>query len=405
MRASTLIRLAVRSIRRNTMRTLLTMLGIIIGVAAVLVMVAIGKGAEAQIRSTIQNLGTNMIVITPGASAQGGVSRGAGSFNRLTIEDAERLARESLLLDAVSPVIFAPTMAVGGSGNWRTVCYGVDADYREIRDWDVSSGRYFDANDVRTMKKVCLIGKTVADNLYPDQDPVGQKIRLRHVPVEIIGVLAEKGQNAQGNDQDDVILAPYTTVRNRLSGHQFIAQILASTASPDDIPAAEREITAIMRESHKLADYEADDFEVRNQTDLAETASATTKVMTMLLAAIAGISLLVGGIGIMNIMLVSVTERTREIGIRMAVGARGGDVLTQFLVESIVLCLGGGALGVAVGVTGAWLLGRMAGWATQVTPDTMLLALGFAAAVGLFFGWYPARKAAALNPIDALRYE
>ncbi len=405
MRATTLVRLAARSIRRNVMRTLLTMLGIIIGVAAVLVMVAVGEGARSQIRHSIQNLGSNMIVITPGASQQGGVSHGAGSFNRLTVDDATALRRESTLLAAVSPVIFAPAQIVGGTGNWRAVCYGVDAGYREIRDWDVSSGRYFDAADQRGMKKVCLLGATVAKQLFPDADPVGQTVRLRDVPFHVIGVLAAKGQNAQGADQDDVVLAPYTTVRTRLAGRMFIAQILASTSSPGDLPAAQQEIAAIMREAHGLAAWEADDFQVRNQTDLAETASATTEVMTMLLAAIASISLLVGGIGIMNIMLVSVTERTREIGIRMAVGARGSDVLTQFLVESTVLCLGGGVIGVGVGVAGAWILGRTAGWATVVQPQTMLLALGFAAAVGIFFGYYPARKAAALDPIEALRYE
>jgi len=405
MRATTLVRLAARSIRRNVMRTLLTMLGIIIGVAAVLVMVAVGEGARSQIRRSIQNLGSNMIVITPGASQQGGVSHGAGSFNRLTVDDALALQRESTLLSAVSPVIFAPAQIVGGAGNWRAVCYGVDAGYREIRDWDVSSGRYFDATDQRSMKKVCLLGATVAKQLFLDADPVGQTVRLRDVPFHVIGVLAAKGQNAQGADQDDIVLAPYTTVRTRLAGRMFIAQILASTSSPGDLPAAQDEIAAIMREAHGLAAWEADDFQVRNQTDLAETASATTEVMTLLLAAIAGISLLVGGIGIMNIMLVSVTERTREIGIRMAVGARGSDVLTQFLVESTVLCLGGGIIGVGVGVAGAWILGRTAGWATEVAPQTMLLALGFAAAVGIFFGYYPARKAAALDPIEALRYE
>ncbi len=297
MRATTLVRLAARSIRRNVMRTLLTMLGIIIGVAAVLVMVAVGEGARSQIRHSIQNLGSNMIVITPGASAQGGVSHGAGSFNRLTVDDAIALQRESTLLSAVSPVIFAPAQIVGGTGNWRAVCYGVDAGYREIRDWDVGSGRYFDAADQRSMKKVCLLGATVAKQLFPDADPVGQTVRLRDVPFQVIGVLAAKGQNAQGADQDDLVLAPYTTVRTRLAGRMFIAQILASTSNPNDLPAAQQEIAAIMREAHGLAVWEADDFLVRNQTDLAEAASATTEVMTVLLAAIASISLLVGGIG------------------------------------------------------------------------------------------------------------
>jgi putative ABC transport system permease protein len=405
VKISVLTRVATQSILKNKMRTLLTMLGIIIGVGAVIVMIAIGDGARRQIREQIDNLGTNMIVVTPGSSSQGGVSRGAGSFNRLKIEDAEMLKRESLLLAAVSPVIFTRTQAVGGDGNWRTTIFGVSTDYQIIRNWDVESGMFFAASDIRSRKKVCILGKTVAENLYPDQDPLGQKIRLRNVPFEIIGVLSEKGQTADGADQDDVILAPYTTVQTRLAGRQFIAQILASTSSPADVPAAQAEVTAIMRESHKLAEWEDDDFTVRNQADIAEAAQGTTEVMTLLLAAIASISLIVGGIGIMNIMLVSVTERTREIGIRMAIGARGSDVLLQFLVEAVVLCLLGGAIGVLVGGSAAAIVGRITGWGVLVSPRTVALALVFAATVGVFFGFHPARKAARLNPIEALRYE
>lgn len=405
MKSTTLIKIASQSILKNKMRTLLTMLGIIIGVGAVLVMVAIGEGAQSQIQDQINNLGTNMIVITPGSSTQGGVSQGAQSLNRLTIDDAEKLKQESLYLSAVSPVIFSRTQAIGGQGNWRTEINGVSPDYPVIRDWHVDSGRYFDQSDVRSSRKVVVIGKTIGDILFPGADPVGQQIQLRNVPFEIIGVLEEKGQTATGTDQDDVILAPYTTVQNRLAGRQFIGQILASTFSPDDIEAAQTDIQLIIRESHDLASWEEDDFTVRNQTDLAETAQGTTEVMTMLLAAIASISLLVGGIGIMNIMLVSVTERTREIGIRMAIGARGSDVLTQFLVESIVMSVLGGLIGLGVGFGGAALLGYVMGWATVISSETVLLALVFAAGVGVFFGFYPARKAAALNPIEALRYE
>ncbi len=405
MKATILVRVAARSIRRNKMRTLLTMLGIIIGVSAVILMVAIGQGAQSEIQKQINNLGTNMIVVTPGASSQGGVSRGAGSFNRLTLDDAEAIEREGALLASVSPVIVTFTNAIGGQGNWRTLINGVNAAYPVIRDWSVESGTFFSVSDERAMRKVAVIGKTVAENLFPEQDPVGQEIQLRHVPFKIIGVLGEKGQTANGSDQDDVILAPYTTVKNRLSGHFFIAQILASTFSPDDIPAAQDDIRQIMREAHKLASYDEDDFTIRNQTDIAETAKSTTRTMTILLAAIASISLLVGGIGIMNIMLVSVTERTREIGIRMAIGARGSDVLTQFLIESIVLSLSGGAIGIGLGFGGAGILGRVTGWRTAISPETVLLALAFSAAVGIFFGFYPARKAAQLNPIDALRYE
>jgi putative ABC transport system permease protein len=405
MKLNKLVSIAGRSILKTKMRSLLTMLGIIIGVGAVIVMVAIGQGAQSRIEQQIQNLGTNMLVITPGASSQGGVSRGAGSFNRLTVDDAEKIRRESLLVSAVSPVIFTFTMARGGDTNWRTQINGVATDYATIRDWDVSAGRFFDAADVRSKRKVAVLGKTVAEALFPDSDPVGQQIVLRHVPFTIIGVLAKKGQTATGADQDDVALAPYTTVQNRLAGRQFIAQILASTYSPDEIPEAEEELRLIMRESHHLADWEEDDFTIRDQTQIAEAARGTTEVMTWLLGAIASISLLVGGIGIMNIMLVSVTERTREIGIRLAIGARGVDVMTQFLVESIVMSLLGGLIGVGIGFAGTWLVGSLTGWDTTITVQQVALALGFSAAVGIFFGFYPARKAARLNPIDALRYE
>ena len=405
MRTTNLIKVAAESIRKNQMRTLLTMLGIIIGVGAVIVMVAVGEGAQSRIRQQIDNLGTNMIVITPGASSQGGVSRGAGSLNRLTLDDAQTLAREGLLISAVSPVILAPAQAVGGEANWRTVVNGVSTDYPIIRDWRVDSGRFFDGSDERSMRKVAVVGKTVADALFPDSDPIGERTRLRNVPFEIIGVLAEKGQTAQGSDQDDVILAPYTTVNTRLSGRTFIAQILASTHSRNDLPVAQDEVGMILRQAHSLAEWEEDDFTVRNQTDLAEAAESTTEVMTLLLAAIASISLVVGGIGIMNIMLVSVTERTREIGLRLAVGARGQDVLRQFLVESIVMSVVGGLIGVILGFGAAALLGRLTGWSTAINPQSVTLALVFSAAVGIFFGFYPARKAAALDPIEALRYE
>ena len=400
-----LVRVALDSIRKSTLRSFLTMLGIIIGVAAVIVLVAVGQGAQTQIRQQIANLGTNMIVITPGSSSQGGVSRGAGSFNRLTVEDADRLRRESLSLSAVSPVVAAPAQAVGGAGNWRTLVQGVATDYALIRDWGVETGAFFSQEDVRSRRKVAVLGHTVATALFPGSDPVGQTVRLRNVPFRVIGVLTEKGQNAQGSDQDDVVLAPYTTVRNRLAGRMFIAQILASASSPEDIDAAQKEAALILREAHALSEWEEDDFTVRNQTEIAAAAEKTTEVMTLLLASIASISLLVGGIGIMNILLVSVTERTREIGLRLALGARGSDVLVQFLVESLVMCAIGGFLGIGVGLAGSEVLGAVTGWSTVVSPQAVALALGFSAAVGLFFGFYPARKAAALDPIEALRYE
>jgi len=400
-----LFQLAWESIVRNKMRTALTMLGIVIGVGAVIVMVAVGYGARSRIQQQVNNLGTNLIVITPGAIARGGVSQGAGTFNRLTIEDVKKLEREGTLFATVSPVIFTRAQAVGGAGNWRTEVNGVARSYQSIRNWTVSTGSFFTDDDVRTRRKVAVLGSTVVNALFSDVDPVGQQIRLRNVPFTIIGVLATKGQTAGGADQDDVVLVPYTTAQTRLAGFSFIGQILASTASAGDIPAAQEEMRGIMREAHRLDAAENDDFTIRNQADLAETATATADVMTWLLAAIASISLLVGGIGIMNIMLVSVTERTREIGLRLAVGARAADVLRQFLVESVMLCSGGGLVGLAVGLAAAAVVGRITGWSTGAPALAVVIAVGFSAAVGVFFGYYPARKAARLNPIDALRYE
>ncbi|MDR0787946.1 MAG: ABC transporter permease [Gemmatimonadota bacterium] len=404
MRTSTLIRVASQSILKNKMRALLTMLGIIIGVGAVIIMVAVGLGARSQIRDSIAALGSNMIVITPGAANTGGVNMGSGSFTRLTVDDVEKIRLESTMLRGVSPVINANGQAVGGSGNWRARINGVHPDYEIIRDWPTISGAWFTEQDVRTNRRVVLLGKTVADKLYPNEDPVGERLRIRNVIFDVIGVLASRGQTAQGQDQDDIVLMPYTTTSARLSRNTFIPQIVASSTSGGTLQPAQEEIRVILREAHKINDT-ADDFTVRDQTDIAAAASGTTETMSLLLAAIASISLLVGGIGIMNIMLVSVTERTREIGIRMAIGARGGDVLTQFLIESIVMSLLGGLLGLVMGIGGAKLLGWYMGWATEVSGLTVLIAIGFSAAVGIFFGYYPARKAAGLNPIDALRYE
>jgi putative ABC transport system permease protein len=405
MKTRVLITVAGQSILKNKMRTLLTMLGIIIGVGAVIVMVAIGSGAQEQIAQQVQNLGTNMIVITPSAAAQSGVSQGAQSFNRLRIEDVEALETQSFLLSAVSPMIVTRLQVVGGAGNWRTTIHGVDVDYPLIRDWQVEDGVFFEESDLKTMRRVAVLGSTVADNLFPDGDAVGQQIRIRDVPFTIVGVLESKGQTPGGIDQDDVVLAPYRTVQARLSGFTFIPQILASAFAPDDISAAQEEARAILRAAHQLAPNEANDFEVRNQAELAEAAQGTTEVMTLLLSAIAGISLLVGGIGIMNIMLVSVTERTREIGLRLALGARGSDVMTQFLVESVVMGFFGGVLGLLAGFAGSLVLGRVTGWSTVISPVAAVTALLFAGAVGVFFGFYPARRAAGLDPIEALRYE
>jgi putative ABC transport system permease protein len=368
-------------------------------------MVAVGAGAGAQIQRQVQGLGTNLLVVTPGAASQAGVSQGAQSFSRLTLEDATAIEKQSYLLAAVSPVIVTRLQVVGGAGNWRTSISGVDVDYATIRDWTLESGAFFEAADLDGMRKVAVLGHTVAQSLFPNGDAVGQQIRIRDVPFVVTGVLAAKGQTPDGLDQDDVVLVPYTTLTTRLAGRTFIPQILTSTFSPQDIEGARAEIRSVLRDTHGLAANEADDFTVRSQAELAQAAQSTTEVMTLLLSAIASISLIVGGIGIMNIMLVSVTERTREIGLRLALGARGSDVRTQFLVESLVMAVAGGLMGVALGFASSAVLGAVTGWRTLISPLTVLLALGFAGGVGVFFGFWPARRAAALDPIAALRYE
>jgi putative ABC transport system permease protein len=405
MKSAVLVRIAGESIRKNKMRTLLTMLGIVIGVGAVIIMVAVGQGAQKSIANQINALGTNLLIVTAGSSNQGGVSQGAATFNRITIQDADKLKSEGTLFSGVSPVVMTRTQVIAGGTNWRTSINGVSTDFQTIRDWQMQSGTFFTDNDVRALRKVAVIGSTVATSLYPGGDPVGSQLQIRNVPFTVVGVLSPKGQNAGGQDQDDVVLVPYTTAQSRLAGNTRIGQILVSATSSQDIPQAQEEVRDIMRESHRIAQGDDDDFTVRNQTEIANAAQGTTKIMTWLLASIASVSLIVGGIGIMNIMLVSVTERTREIGIRMAIGARGSDVLTQFLVESIVMSVLGGAVGLAVGVGGAQVLAHFTGWSTAVPVQAVAVAIGFSAAVGVFFGFYPARKAAALDPITALRYE
>ena len=405
MRLSILIGLALQSILKNKMRAMLTMLGIVIGVAAVIVMVAVGYGARSRIHEQINNLGTNMIVITPGASTSGGVSQGAQAFATLTLADADKIRNEAQTVAAVSPVIIGRSQVIAPAGNWRTAINGVDTDYQTIRDWQTDAGVFFGPEDVRAARSVAVLGRTVAQRIFADGDPVNQEIQVAAVRFKVMGVLAAKGQTASGSDSDDVILIPFTTASTRLTGRPRIPQILASTASEGDLPVAQDEIKTLLREAHHLSGDEEDDFTVRNQTDLATAAESSTRVMTLLMAAIASISLLVGGIGIMNIMLVSVTERTREIGIRLAIGARGSDVLTQFLVESIVMGILGGVAGLVLGFTSAKVLAQFTGWETVISPLVMVIAVGFSGGVGVFFGYYPARKAAALNPIEALRYE
>lgn len=396
---------AFRALQRNKMRSFLTMLGIIIGVGAVITMLAIGQGAEYSVKQQIASLGTNVLIIFPGSQQQGGLRMGAGTMTTLTEDDATAILNDCPAVAYVSPGTRAGGQVIAGNLNWATGIEGVGADYLSIREWDVEYGDFFSEQDIKGAAKVCVLGQTVANNLFPNGDAVDQNLRIRNVPFKVIGVLTKKGQNAMGQDQDDIILAPYTTVLKRLSHYPYLRQILVSAVSAKEIPVAQKQIEELLRMRHKIPSFEPDDFTIRNQSDLAETASATSKILTILLASIASVSLLVGGIGIMNIMLVSVTERTREIGIRMSVGARGRDILTQFLIEAMVLSLLGGILGIIFGVVGSKVISGFANWPTFITAFSILLSFGFSIMVGIFFGFYPARKAAMLNPIDALRYE
>ncbi len=405
MKVRNLIRIAFRSLTKNRMRSLLTSLGVIIGVGAVIVMVGIGAGAQAEVENQIRSLGANLIVIFPMHRRVGGVSQGAGSRNMLTLDDATKLREQALLVTAVSPLVRSGGQIIGGIGNWNTSVEGVDPSYIEIRSWPLATGEFFGDREVRAKSKVAVLGQTVVENLFPDSDPIGETIRIRNTPFRVIGTLTEKGQTSWGHDQDDVILAPSTTVLYRLAGGKHISRIYASALSPEESAAAQEELTLLLREAHRLHPGEEDDFRVRNQAEIMETAAETSRVMTLLLGSVAGVSLLVGGIGIMNIMLVSVTERTREIGIRLAVGARSKDVLRQFLTEAVVLSLVGGIIGIVLAFLVSSLLSKYAGMTTLIDPWVIAIAFGFSGAVGVFFGYYPARKAARLNPIDALRHE
>ena len=390
---------------RHRMRSLLTMLGIIIGVGAVIALVSIGKGAQASIEDQIASLGTNLLMIMPGSGQSGGVSHGAGSRESLTIADVEKLNKNATLLQYISPVLRAGGQVIAGSNNWSTGIQGVSPSYLDIRQWSLASGTFFTDRDEKTRNKVAVLGQTVAQQLFADQDPVGANIRIRNVPFKVIGLLSAKGQSATGNDQDDLILVPALTAFYRLSNARHVNSIMVTAVSADQMDAAQQEVEALLREAHHLKPGDDDNFAVRTQADIVETATTITNMLTLLLGSIASVSLVVGGIGIMNIMLVSVTERTREIGIRLAIGARGGDVLIQFLIEAVILSLLGGVFGILAGIGSGYGLGRLINMTIAVDPIIVAIAFVFSGAVGVFFGFYPARKAAALNPIDALRYE
>ena len=400
------LKLAWRALARNPMRASLTMLGVVIGVAAVVATLAIGQGARSSVQAQIASLGSNVIMLFPGTGPGAGGSRGAqGSSSTMTVEDCEAIARECPSVDRVAWSVRAGGQVIYGANNWQTGLVGTTEDFFAIREWPVEQGTSFTDADVRNSARVAVLGATVAENLFGTDSPVGQMIRIRNLPFRVVGVLVRKGSSAMGSDQDDTIILPGTTVQKKFLSSNNINFVYVSAKSAGEINSAVDEITGLLRQRHRIRTGQDDDFFVRNQAEFASAAEATSKTMTLLLSSIAAVSLLVGGIGIMNIMLVSVTERTREIGIRMAIGARGSDVLTQFLVESVVMSLLGGVIGLVVGVGGSMLLGRLTGWATAVPTYALFIAVGFSAAVGVFFGFYPARKAAALNPIQALRYE
>ena len=407
MNISNLFKIALRAIAANKLRSFLTMLGIIIGVASVIAMLAIGQGSKKSIQANIAEMGSNMIMIRPGQDkGPGGARQDASEMQSLKLKDYETLVEQSKYLAAISPSVSASGQFINGNNNTPSTIYGISADYLEIRQLKVQDGEMFTDDDIKTSAKVCLVGKTVADNLFTNgEDPVGKVIRYKNIPFRIIGVLKSKGYNSFGMDQDDMVLAPYTTVMKRILSVTYLQGINASALTEDMTDLAINEISTLLRSNHKLKDAEEDDFTIRSQQEMAEMMNSTSDTMTVLLLVVACISLIVGGIGIMNIMYVSVTERTKEIGLRMSVGARGIDILNQFLIESVLLSVTGGVIGVLVGVGAAVGINVFAHWPIQIQPWSVLLSFAVCSATGIFFGWYPAKKAASLDPIEAIRYE
>ena len=406
MNGTNLFKIALRALANNKMRAFLTMLGIIIGVTSVITMIAIGQGSKQSIQAQISEMGSNMIMIHPGGEMRGGVRQSADDMQTLDLADYESLRQETTFLSAVSPNVSSSGQLIAGNNNYPSSISGVGTDYLQIRQLTVESGEMFTEQDIQTSAKVCIIGKTIVDNLFPDgQDPIGQIIRFNQVPFRVVGVLKSKGYNSMGMDQDDIVLAPYSTVMKRLLAQTYLQGIFASALSEGMTDYATEEIAEILRRNHKLKDTDEDDFSIRSQEELSTMLNTTTDLLTTLLASIAAISLVVGGIGIMNIMYVSVTERTREIGLRMSVGARGIDILSQFLIEAVLISITGGLIGVLLGCGLSFLVRMVAGWPVFIQPWSVLLSFAVCTFTGVFFGWYPAKKAAQLDPIEAIRYE
>ena len=406
MNGTNLIKIAVRALANNKLRGFLTMLGIIIGVASVITMLAIGQGSKRSIQAQISEMGSNMIMIHPGADVRGGVRQDASAMETLKLQDYEDIVDETRFVSAVSPSVNSSGQAIYGANNAPTTVYGISPDYLEIRRYKVEDGDMFTEQDIQTAAKVCVVGKTVVDNLFPDgSNPVGKVIRFQKLPFRIVGVLESKGYNSMGMDQDDLILAPYTTIQKKVLAITHLQGITCSALKEEYTDQAIDEITEILRRNHKLKDTDDDDFTIRSQQELSTMLTSTTDMMTVLLAAVAGISLLVGGIGIMNIMYVSVTERTREIGLRMSIGAKGIDILAQFLIESILISVTGGLIGVVFGVGAALVVNGVAHFPIYIQPWSVILSFAVCTVTGVFFGWYPAKKAAQLDPIEAIRYE